>query len=89
MDDGTTEKGRVLKIAVASCKRGTGLQIDGTLRYLIDRNLAVLHTCHSTALASKVAPLRETGVGLQPEYDDRNRIPTYSRSPGCCPNNSL
>ncbi|ACL17325.1 hypothetical protein [Methanosphaerula palustris] len=78
-----------MKIAVASGKRGTGLQIDRTLRYLKDRNLAVLHTCHCTALAAKVAPLRETGVGLQLEYDDRNRIPTYSRSPGCCPNRCL
>jgi hypothetical protein len=89
MDDGTSEKGRALKIVVASGIRGTGLQFDRTLGYLKDRNLTVLHICHRTALAAKVAPLRETGVGLQPEYDDRNRIPTYSRSQGCCPNRCL
>lgn len=56
--------------------RGAGPQLEGTLAYLKDQKPAVLHACHCTALAAKVslaqvAPLQETGVGLQLDYRDR------------------
>ncbi|MDP2797380.1 MAG: MBL fold metallo-hydrolase [Methanoregula sp.] len=56
--------------------RGSGTQLEGTLAYLKDQNLAALHACHCTALMAKVAlaqvaPLQETGVGLRLEYGDR------------------
>lgn len=56
--------------------RGEGTQLEGTLSYLQEQNLAALHACHCTALPAKVslarvAPLRETGVGLRLEYRDR------------------
>ena len=56
--------------------RGAGSQLEGSLAYLKDQNLAALHACHCTALTAKVAlaqviPLQETGVGLRLEYGDR------------------
>jgi len=56
--------------------RMAGPQLDGTLAYLKDQNLASLHACHCTSILAKVAlagvaPLAETGVGLLLEYADR------------------
>jgi len=67
---------RVLDIIGGLHLRGAGPQLEGTLAYLKDQRLPALHACHCTALAAKVtlaqvAPLEETGVGLQLEYGDR------------------
>jgi len=67
---------RVLDIIGGLHLRGEGPQLEGTLTYLKGLNLAAIHACHCTALASKVAlarvaPLQETGVGLQLEYGNR------------------
>ncbi len=67
---------RVLDIIGGLHLRGAGPQLEGTLAYLKTQNLPALHACHCTALAAKVAlaqvaPLQETGVGLQLEYADR------------------
>jgi len=56
--------------------RTVGPQLIGTLAYLKDLYPDALHACHCTSLAAKVAlgqvaPLQETGVGLQLEYADR------------------
>ena len=55
--------------------RTSGPQLDGTISYFRDLKPAALHACHCTSLGakialSKVAPLEETGVGLQLEYSD-------------------
>jgi 7,8-dihydropterin-6-yl-methyl-4-(beta-D-ribofuranosyl)aminobenzene 5'-phosphate synthase len=56
--------------------REAGPQLEGTLAYLKNEDLAALHACHCTSLTAKVAlstvaPLKETGVGLRLEYGDR------------------
>ncbi len=53
-----------------------GAQLDGTLAYLKELQPAALHACHCTSLGAKVAlaqvaPLQESGVGLQLEYTNR------------------
>jgi 7,8-dihydropterin-6-yl-methyl-4-(beta-D-ribofuranosyl)aminobenzene 5'-phosphate synthase len=55
--------------------RGEGPQLAGTLDYLKGQNIKALHACHCTALPAKaalarIAPLEESGVGLQLEYRD-------------------
>jgi 7,8-dihydropterin-6-yl-methyl-4-(beta-D-ribofuranosyl)aminobenzene 5'-phosphate synthase len=67
---------RVLDITGGLHLRKAGPQLEGTLDYLKNQNLAALHACHCTALPAKIAlaqvsPLQETGVGLRLDYADR------------------
>jgi 7,8-dihydropterin-6-yl-methyl-4-(beta-D-ribofuranosyl)aminobenzene 5'-phosphate synthase len=69
-------KSRVHDIIGGLHLQKAGTQLDGTVGYIKDLHPDVLHACHCTGLAAKVAlaqvvPLQETGVGLQLEYADR------------------
>lgn len=49
-------------------------QLEGTLRYLSEQSISVMHACHCTDLHSKIAlskvvDLREVGVGLKLDFE--------------------